>query len=405
LYWSQGDRPEYTGAYSASFSRPDERVQLVSTDANALYAQGEDGRGYLLWLRGGTLVAQEFDLGTLKLVGGLHTLADPVSKVGLLGQMNVAVSTNGLLLYSASTTFSQFTWFDRWGKSLGTLGEPGEYNTFRLSPNGRRAAATRVRPGGADLWEFDVERGVAERLTYNSTENNYPVWSPDGQAIVFTSCCPRSLFRMDVTGSGSEQRVSQPQHQQLANDWSRDGKLILFYDVAPATQRDLWTLSVSSDGRAAVAAQPKLYLRTPFNESFGRFSPEANPRWVAYQSDVSGRYEVYVQAFPGPGDRTPISTGGGTYPQWSSDGHELFYVSPDNKLMAVKLQLGRNSVVPSAPSELFALPVTQIGWSPYDTAPDGRFLVRATPKQVAQPLTVIVNWPALLKKEGDSNRR
>ncbi|MGO9256832.1 MAG: hypothetical protein ACLQU1_11090 [Bryobacteraceae bacterium] len=158
---------------------------------------------------------------------------------------------------------------------------------------------------------------------------------------------------------------------------------------------------MTPEGKLAPDAQPKPYLQTPFNEGWGRFSPEAPPRWIAYQSDETGRYEIYIQAFPEPRGATRISTGGGQYPQWGAGGRELFYVSPDYRLMAVSLRLGANSVEPSAPRELFPLPADDIGYSPYEAAPDGqRFLVRATPQHGAQPLTVIVNWPALLKKGG-----
>ena len=140
--------------------------------------------------------------------------------------------------------------------------------------------------------------------------------------------------------------------------------------------------------------------RSPFVERSGRFSPEAPPRWVTYHSDGTGRWEVYIQAFPEPRGATQISKGGGQYPQWGADASELFYVSPDNKLMVVDLKIGADTVEPSTPRELFPLPAVDDGWSPYDTAADGqRFLVRATPEHGAsQPLTVIVNWPALLKE-------
>ena len=142
LYWVQSDKPENTGIYAASFAKPGEPVRLLPTDTNALYAPGGDGKGYLLWLRGGTLVAQEFDPSTLKLAGEPHPLADPVARIGIMGQMNVAVSAGGLLLYSASNVFSQFTWLDRTGKPLAMVGEPGEYTSaFRLSPDGRSVAA------------------------------------------------------------------------------------------------------------------------------------------------------------------------------------------------------------------------------------------------------------------------
>jgi Tol biopolymer transport system component len=183
-------------------------------------------------------------------------------------------------------------------------------------------------------------------------------------------------------------------------DWSGDGRLVLYYEATPGTQRDLWVLPVTSEGKPLSEAPPRPYLQTPFNETSGRFSPEASPRWVAYQSDETGRYEVHIRAFPEPRGKFQISTGGGQYPQWGAAGRELFYVSPDQKLMVVSLRLGGDSVEASAPRELFALPTIDTGWSPYDTAPDGqRFLVRATSGQAAaQPLTVIVNWRALLKK-------
>jgi Tol biopolymer transport system component/predicted Ser/Thr protein kinase len=398
LYWIRSDRPENTGAYAGSFAKPAERARLLDADTNALYTHANDGKGYLLWLRGGTLFAQEFDAGTLRLAGEPHPVAYPVAGIGP-GQMNAAAADSGLLLYSDSNAATQFTWLDRGGKSLGAAGEPGEYNTFRLSPDGRRVAVSQDRPGAAVLWVLEVERGVFSRLTSNSGVSLYPVWSPDGRTILFSSGSSRNLFLRESSGVGSQQRITQSPNTQYATDWSRDGRFVLYFELDPHTQRDLWILPVAPDGRPPPGAQPRPYLRTTSSEGWGRFSPEISPRWVAYQSDESGQNEIYVQAFPEPHGAIRISTGGGQYPQWSPEGRELFYVSPDNKLMAVSLKLGAGSVQPSVPRELFPLPSVDVGWSPYDTAPDGqRFLVRATPKQAAEPLTVIVNWPALLRK-------
>jgi hypothetical protein len=157
---------------------------------------------------------------------------------------------------------------------------------------------------------------------------------------------------------------------------------------------------MTPQGRPAEGAKSISYLRTPFYEVQGRFSPETNPHWVAYVSDESGRYEVYIDTFPERRRKTPISTGGGMYPAWGASGREVYYVSPDFKLMAVSLKLGTDFVEASAPRELFPLPGVENGYSPYEPAADGqRFLVRATPpQQTAEPLTVIVNWPALMKK-------
>jgi predicted Ser/Thr protein kinase len=400
LYLVQGEKPENTGIYAASFARPGERMRLLTTDTNALYAPGGDGRSYLLWLRGGTLVAQELDTGTLKLEGEPHPVADPVARSEILGKMNVAASASGLLLYSSSNTLSQFTWLGRTGKPLGVVGELGEYGAFRVSLDGRRVVSSLDRPGSTDLWLLEVERGVAGRFTSNSGLSTFPIWSPDGRTILYSTGAPRNLFRKDSSGAGNEQRFSRSPNNQFATDWSRDGRWVLYYEVTPGTQRDLWVLPVTPDGKPAPNSTPRSYLRTPYDERWGRFSPEAPPRWVAYQSDETGRWEVYIQAFPEPRGATRVSTGGGQFPQWGAGARELFYVSPDNKLMGVSLKPGADTVEPSAPREIFPLSVIETGWSPYDTAPDGqRFLVRATPGHAAQPLTVIVNWPALLKKE------
>jgi Tol biopolymer transport system component len=280
---------------------------------------------------------------------------------------------------------------------MGTVGDEHVYSyPFRLSPDGHRVVATRDRPGGNDLWLLDLDRGFASRFTSASITNIYPVWSPDGRMIVFTTAAQR-LFRKDSGGSSEEQRVTDGQNQQFANDWSRDGRFIICHEIPPGTQRDLWTLPFTPEGKVPANGKPASYLRTKFNEWNARFSPEPSPHWVAYQSDETGRYEIYIKAFPEPGEKFPISTRGGQYPEWSASGRELFYVAPDNKLMSVDLTITADGVRPLAEHALFTLPIIDNAWSPYDTIDGQRFLVRAVP-QVSPPLTVIVNWPALMKK-------
>jgi Tol biopolymer transport system component len=245
-----------------------------------------------------------------------------------------------------------------------------------------------------------VERGAASRFT-DGGAHNYAAWSPDGTTIVFnTGLANSGLFFKDIGGAGDIKPTTESPALKLPFDWSRDGRFVLYAEVAPGTGLDLWILPVTREGRPATDVKARPYLRTPFYESHGRFSPETNLRWIAYVSDESGRYEIYIDTFPEPRHKTPISTGGGLYPAWGAGGRELYYVSPDLKLMAVSLKLGADSAEPSAPRELFPLPAVDTGFTPYDVAPDGqRFLVRATPQQqAAEPLTVIVNWPALLKK-------
>ncbi len=398
LFWVLSDKPENTGVYAASLEKPNERAHVLTTDSKALYVPGGDGRDYLVWQRAGKLVAQEFDTGALQLTGEVRILADRVATMGA-GLMNAAVSGK-LLLYSEAGSVIQFTWFDREGKALGVAGEPGEYTTVRISPDGRRMVASRYKPSGRDFWLLETDRGVTNRFTSTPGLKGFPVWSPDGHTIVFAVGSPYNLFRKAVTGGGDEQRLIQSSNTQFPNDWSRDGRFLLYSEIGAGPGNDLWILPMTPDGRVPPGAKPRPYLRTQFDERSGRFSPEPEPHWVAYQSDESGRNEIYVDAFPETRNRVRISTGGGQFPEWSPDGRELLWMSPDLKLMQVSLKRGPDSIEPSAPRELFALPVANDGYCPYEIAPDGRrFLVRATPeKQVSQPLTLIVNWPALMKK-------
>ena len=176
---------------------------------------------------------------------------------------------------------------------------------FRLAPGGRRVVVTRARPGANDLWLLDLERGPASRFTSASALNIYPVWSPDGRMILFTPSALR-IFRKDSGGTGEEQRVTEGSTQQYANDWSRDGRVLIYHELTPGTQRDLWSLPLTPEGRVPGNAKPTPYLRTKFNGHNARFSPEPSPRWVAYQSDKTGRYEVYISTFPEPRGEFPI---------------------------------------------------------------------------------------------------
>jgi hypothetical protein len=401
LYFAPSAESEGGGVFAGSFDKPGERVRLLSTASSALYATAGFGKRYLLWLRGSTLLAQELDPESLKVIGEPHPIADPVGSLN--GVMNVSASSNGLLLYGTSNLLSQFSWFDRTGKPLGNIGEPGEYNAFRLAADGRRAVLSRNHPQGSDLWFLDTERGVSNRFTANAGIAAYPVWFHDGTAVVFSTGNPLSLFRKASSGVGGEERLTRSISLQLATDWSRDGRL-LYFEVGPTTQEDIWTVPVTSDGRRIPGADPKPYIQTPFREFDARFSPQPSPRWIAYMSNKSGQFEVYIDSFPEPGHEIRVSSGGGLYPEWSNVGNELFYVSPDYSLMSVSLKSTATSLEPSAPRELFRLPAAVSTWSPYQVGPGGqRFLVRAVPEQQAsQPLTVIVNWPALLK--GNSSR-
>ena len=367
----------------------------MSSGYSALYASG-----YLLFLHGSTLMAQAFDPAASRLSGDPAPLAETFT--GLIPVVNASVSANGMLIYDTTGPKSQLIWTDRRGQRLQPIGEPGVYGPARVSSDGHSVVTQKFEPGGGtDLWIIDAESGVPRRLTSDARLDTNAIWSPDGRTVAFSDT--RDLYRVAVAGTGGQALILSGSNLRLATDWSRDGSTIFYYERFSATKSDLGTLAVTADGKVKDDAKPTPYLSTPADETSPRFSPEPNPRWAAYQSDESGKSEVYIDTFPERRAVVRVSTGGGTYPQWgpiSGDRSELFFVSGDSKVMAAELRLGQGRVEASAPHELFALAPaeTQAGSSPFDAAPDGqRFLVR-TPVDTVRPLTVVVNWPTLLKK-------
>jgi Tol biopolymer transport system component len=394
-------KPGQSGVYAGQFGRPSEGVRLVVSENAGLYGPGGDGRNYLLWPREGALVAQEFEASSFKLVGEPHTVADPIGKFGIYGRTAAATSANGSLLYSASSASVQLTWYDRSGKLLGTMGEPGEYGAFSLSPSANRVAASRPTATGQDIWLLNRDPNVpASRFTFAPGQSLMPIWSPDSRTIVYRTGSPQNLFRRETSGAGGEERLISSPNTQYPTDWSQDGKLILYTEVASDTKRDIWVIPVTPDGKLVDGAKPRPYVRTPANEFYARFSPGRSPRWVAYISDESGRDEVYVQTFPEAHGKWQISSGGGDDPLWGASDQELFYRTPDRGVVAVSLRLTSESVEVQGRRELFRLPSTIEKVSrPFEVTADGqRFLVRAAPEQASRSLTMIVSWPAFLKK-------
>ena len=219
--------------------------------------------------------------------------------------------------------------------------------------------------------------------------------------MLFQSGNPNNLFRVDAGGGFPPVRIVESGNSLISRDWSLDGQTMMYDELSPGTNRDIWVLSVTPDGKPKTGARPQPYLRTPFNEMGGQFSPEPSPSWVAYESDESGTYEVYVQAYPEPKGKFLISSGGGRGPRWGPGGREL-YVS-GGKLTAVKLKMDAESVTASSPVALFGVAWGNVYSSPFAVSPDGqRFLVQIPVETAARPLEVIVNWPALLKKAGST---
>jgi Tol biopolymer transport system component/aminoglycoside phosphotransferase (APT) family kinase protein len=391
-----------------------ERKLLVPGGSNVMYAQG-----YLFFLRGQTLMAQPFDVERLELTGDATPLAERVAIGGRIGTAaGFSVSETGVLAYqtgpAGGALLSQLVWFDRSGKQIGALGDQAPYGDLALTPDGGRLAVSLgVRAGGGrDIWLFDVARGLRTRFTFDVAEESASVWSPDGSRVVFNSRRKGhlDLYQKASSGAGVEEQLLADDFDKYPVDWSPDGRFILF-GAYPPRAGELWVLPLFGDRK------PYPFLQTKLGEAPGRFSPDG--RWIAYASNESGRNEVYVAPFPGRSEapsaaargglgtrdgKWQISIAGGNWPRWRRDGREIFYLAPDNKLMAVVVNGQGSAFEVGAVRALFdtrALPNPILNQRfMYDASPDGqRFLVNTLAEEARSAhITPVVNWPALLKK-------
>jgi serine/threonine protein kinase/Tol biopolymer transport system component len=400
LYSVRDNKTEDSAIYAAPLSDPSRRVLVTRSPQAVIYTSGGNGKDYLLTVSEQSLVAREFDIVKLTL-GPPRTLVSQV-RSGFSPTI-AAVSPAGILLYAGGSGASHFVWLDRTGKSLEVPSQPDNYNAFRLSPDGKRFVAVRgstLPPRNDDLWLMALERNVFSRFAPIPSNQN-PVWSNDGRWVLFTGqgtgrAPGRSVFRKDISDSGQGERIGELRTQRLC-DWSRNGRFLLYEVDAFETRRDLWVAPMTPDGRLAEGAQPRPYLEGPFAEWQGRFSPEPNPRWVAYQSDETGRNEIYIASFPEPRKKLQVTAGGGTFPQWGPDGRELFYISGDGMLTVVGLRNGADGE-PSSPQTLFPLAANEAIASPFEVSPDGKRILVNQAEQSTE-LDVVVNWPLLLGRQ------
>ncbi len=397
LYSTIAPRPGLGGPiYLGSLDSADRKVLLNATSANALYSQG-----YLLFLRETTLIAQPFDAGRLAFNGDAFPIAERIrtsSSTQPYGYFSV--SENGALVYQtgAETSNSQLLWFDRTGKQIGALGDPAVYNSLELSPDGKRVSVSIADETGknVDIWVYDVARGLRTRFTFGTSQVFASIWSPDGSRIVFNSRQKGSfdLYQKASSGAGSEETLLESSVNKYPDSWSPDGKFLLYESLGSNRTSDLFILPLTGDRK------PFPLLQTQFGGTDdGQISPDG--RWVAYGSNESGKNEVYVAPFPGPGGKWQISTAGGTKPRWRHDGSEIFYLTPDSKLMVASVSGKGASFDVGVVKQLFATRVvTFAGFYQYDVSADGqRFLINTTPEQAASaPITVVLNWTAGLKK-------
>ncbi len=347
--------------------------------------------GYLLFLRDRTLVAQPFDAKALKTKGEPIPLAEKVGTDNV-GLGRFSVSREGTLAYRTGEITDRLVWVDRSGKEIETAGDPAQYFNPDLSPDGRRLAFDIVdaRTARDDIWVRDLVRGVSSRLSFSKADAFGPKWSPDGQRIVYT--VGNDLVERTADGQGAETPLVASDELKFASDWSADGRYIAFASRSKETTWDIWILPTFGDKK------PFVFLKTPFAELDAAFSPDG--RYLAYQSNESGRMEIYVQSFPGPGGKWQVSSQGGTQPHWRADGKELYFRSADQKLMAVDVAAGATFEA-GVPKALFPLRLDSgLGRNHFLPTRDGqRFLLVATPsRDTMTPTTVVLNWMADLGK-------
>jgi Tol biopolymer transport system component len=372
---ARGDYQVYVGSLDSK-----ERRLVPGIKTSAKYSAG-----YVLFARDDRLMAQRFDAGRLELSGEPF----PITEMPSAGPRPLfSFSTTGGVAYlpASITGDNQLAWFDRTGKQTASVGSKSQHFFAQLSLDGKYIAFQRGLGANQDIWVMDVQKGIPSRLTPGPAAN--PVWAPDGKAIAFASIRGgvAGLYERNVGVVGEDKLLLKGEVQMRPTDWSRDGKYLAYLAGG-----DIWALPLAGE------REPLRVTQTSFSENNARISPDGN--WIAYDSNETGqRNEIYVQSFPKPGVRQPVSAAGGFTPRWSMDGSELFFLTPDYTLMAVSIKRAGPSLEIGAPHPLF-----QTGLYPqafYSVSADGRFLMddlKAEP--LRNSIEIILNWQALGRKE------
>ena len=373
-----------------------EQKLLLDASREARYVE----TGHLLYEQPGTgnLMAVPFDLARLQVTGD-PLLARQGVRGNMPGSVDYTVSENGTLIYvpGEGSLATSFVWVDREGRATALIEDQQEYLRPRLSPDGTKVAVMISSAGRNDIWIYDLERSPRFRLTVEG-ENRTPVWTPDGKRVTFSSTSTANyaaLYWRQADGSEEVELLLSRESRLYPISWSPDGQILAFYEITPTNGRDIWVLPLEGE--------PSDFLATSFNERSPEFSPDG--KWLAYVSNESGRDEVYVQPYPGPGGRWLISSEGGSEPVWSADGRELFY-RHEEQMIAVTVEI-EPLFRAGAPQVLFE---GQYVGDPgpnsrnYDISPDGRFLMmKAEALSQQGQINVILNWFEELKRLAPTN--
>jgi len=401
LYSIYGYKPDQSGVYVGSLDGKTKKL-LVHASTSAVYAPP----GYLLFVDGDTLLGQAFDAERLELKGRPFLVAEHAGRNTAFMAAVSASRTGTIAFANIMSQNGRVTWMDRRGNPLGSPGTPeGDYADFRLSPDETHLAASLVDPKtyNLEIWLTDLARKSHTLFASGGPVTGSALWSPDGGRLIFRSNRNGVIdfYQRSAAGGGSDQMLLEarpafqavriPSNNLIPTDWSPDGRQIMFSAPSPASRSDLWLLSLGEKGEAVN------FVDSPAEQMHGNFSP--NGRLVAYTSNESGRFEVYVETFPRSDRKWSVSTAGGYEPRWRTDGREIYYLSEDRKLMAVAVNAGPSFGIPQPLFQTRVPEGVTANRTHYVPSRDGqRFLVNMATDAVTSPITVVLNWTAGLKK-------
>jgi len=398
MYWAgnpTASAQDSRGIYIGSLEGSEQRY-LLQTDSDALFAP----QGYLLYLRDQSLMAHRFDAGALKLIGEAFPIAEEVASPESYRLGHFSVSNEGTLLYlTGQNDRFQAVWLNATGGQIEAVGESTLVSSIRLSPDARTLAEQVRDPQtkNVDIWLVDLARGVKTRFTFDPAADLTPVWSPDGSRIAWASNAKGhfDLYAKSASGAGEIEVLLASDADKYVTDWSRDRGFLVFTQLDPGgkTGADIWILPLAGDRK------PFVFLATPFSEGNAAFSPDG--RWLAYQSNESGKVEVYITPFPQAGGKWQVSQGGGVTPSWRADGQGLYYRTQDGKLMEAPVA-SKGSAVEVGTSKEFSrtqLPDNGPAFWSYAVAPKGDRVLALRPERNAPvPLTLVTHWTEGLKR-------